>query len=326
LTARANPAAPGAGLALALALLSATAAAAPPQAYRAPRTVYGQPDLQGAWTNVSVTRLERRPGLALTVPPAQEAAEEAAQVKAFMHPPGDVFDQRASEWQPEYHAARIDGRVRTSFIVSPADGRLPYRPGVRERLAARVRALDELADNPEDRTTGDRCLTGAGGPPMVNPNAAGGRQIVQTRDAVAILSETNHDVRIVRLGTPGHPPVHGPAGVRAWMGDSIGWWQGDTLVVETVNLHPEELLHQGFVLSPAARITERFTRTSKTELLYSYEVDDPATYTEVWRAEMPFVAETSPIYEYACHEGNYSMTGILAGARKQEADAAAGGR
>jgi len=114
--------------------------------------------------------------------------------------------------------------------------------------------------------------------------------------------------------------------VRAWMGDSIGWWQGDTLVVETVNLHPEELLHQGFVLSPAARITERFTRTSKTELLYSYEVDDPATYTEVWRAEMPFVAETSPIYEYACHEGNYSMTGILAGARKQEADAAAGGR
>jgi hypothetical protein len=299
------------------------AAAAAPHAYHAPRTVHGQPDLQGIWTNVTVTRLERRPGAALTVPPEREAAEERAQIESFMHPPGDIIDARATEWQPLYRAARIGGRVRTSFIVSPADGRLPYRPGVREAIGAKLGVLDEVTDNPEDRLTGERCLTGAGGPPIVNPNAAGAKQIVQTGDEVAILSESNHDVRIVRLGSPGHPPVHAPAAMRTWMGDSIGWWEKDTLVVETINLHPEETLRQGFALSPAARITERFTRTSNTELLYSYEVDDPATYTQVWRAELPFMADPAPIFEYACNEGNYSLEGILAGARRVEADAAA---
>jgi len=315
-----------AGVCLATALFAASAAHA--GVYRAPRTHDGQPDLQGIWTNVSVTRLERKPGLPLIVPRTKEAAFEKAAIWAFMHITDDPFDQRASEWQPEYRAARIAGRMRTSFVVSPADGRLPWRPEARKAYEALQAAIPTSADGPEARPLSDRCLVVQTGPPMGNPNSAGGRQIVQTPTEIAIVSEMIHDVRIVRLGSRGGPrrPPHLPGNVRPWMGDSIGWWEGDTLVVETTNLHPQERLHAGFIISPDARITERFTRVSATELIYAYEVDDPATFTEVWRAEMPFHAESGPLYEFACHEGNYSMAGTLAGARREEADAKAAGQ
>src|SRR6185369_12369496 len=202
----------------------------------------------GIWTNVSVTRLERKPGLALIVPRGEEAAYEKAAIWAFMHIADDPFDQRASEWQPEYRAARIAGRMRTSFVVSPADGRLPWRPEARKAFEALQAAIPTAADGPEARPLSDRCLLAQTGPPMLNPNSAAGRQIVQTPTEIAIDSEMIHDVRIVRLGA------------------SIGWWEGDTLVVETTNLHPQERLHAGFIISPDARITERFTRVSATEL------------------------------------------------------------
>jgi hypothetical protein len=304
-------------------LAACLTAAAPVHArpYHVPHTAYGAPDLQGTWTNVSVTRLERKPGLPLIVARAEEAAYEKLAIETFMHPPEDALGQRGSEWQPEYHAGRIDGRVRTSWIVSPADGRLPYRPGVRERHDALVAAADTVADDPETRTIYDRCLMGASGPPISNPNSAGAKQIVQTPSEVVILSEANHDVRIVRLNGR-HPPNT----VRVWAGDSIGHWEKDTLVVETTNFHPQETQHATFLMSAEAHITERFTRVSPTELRYAFEVDDPANYTQPWRAEMPFLAERSPIYEYACHEGNYSLPGMLAGARKVEADARKAGQ
>ena len=300
-----------------------TPAHAAPRPYHAPRTAFGAPDLQGAWTNVSRTGLERRPGAPLTFATrAEEQAFEAAVQADWVKAENAGLGMGVSEWHPDLPMARIDGRMRTSWIVSPADGRLPWRPGAQARYAALVEAqMNGPSEGPEARTASDRCLMaglGSGGPPFINPSVAGGKQIIQTAAEVAILTEMNHEVRIVRIGGR-----HPPPGVRLWMGDSIGRWEGETLVVETTNFHPQEGNRAFFMLSADAKVTERFTRVSPTELRYVFEVDDPATYAQVWRAEMPFVPETQPLYEFACHEGNYSMAGILGAVRKAEADAAA---
>jgi len=144
-------------------------------------------------------------------------------------------------------------------------------------------------------------------------------QIQQDGDHVAILVEMDHDVRVIRLNAKEHLP----ASIRPWMGDSIGHWEGDTLVVETTNFNPGESLRPGIptvvYLSPDAKVTERFTRISASQILYQFQVDDPAVYTRTWRGEMPFNISRGPLYEYACHEGNYALPGILAGARHAEA-------
>ena len=317
-----------AAVAVSIAGLVAAAAQAQPaaiaRAYHVPRTAFGAPDLQGMWTNVSMTALERRPDTPLTfATPAEEAAFKARMIEAWTQAENAGLGMGVSEWHPEYDMARIDGRLRTSWIVSPADGRLPWRSEARARHEALLAASrSDSADGPEARTPADRCLVGgfgSSGPPMINPAVAGGTQIIQTAREVAILSEMNHDVRIVRIGGR-----HPPPSVHAWMGDSIGWWEGETLVVETTNFHPQEGFVLSFLRSPAARVVERFTRVGPGELRYAFEVDDPATYTEIWRAEMPFLVDKGPIYEFACHEGNYGMTNILGGARKADADAAAG--
>jgi hypothetical protein len=294
------------------------------QAYRSPRTAFGQPDLQGIWSSMSMTRLERPPGDPLTfVSNAQEDAYEAKRRAAIQaRRQGDVFGQNAAEWQEEFPMARIDGKLRTSWIVSPTNGQLPYRPEARQRLAAINAAQLRGAANPEDLNGFDRCLVGgvgAAGPPIQNPfTTTGGTQIIQTRDEVAILAEMNHDVRIVRLNAR-----HQTRAVRQWMGDAIGWWEGDTLVVETTNFRPGEEYRAGYLISPDAKVTERFRRVSPTEVRYAFEVDDPATYTQIWRGEMPLRADKGPIYEYACHEGNYSLANMLQGARQAERDEAA---
>ena len=137
---------------------------------------------------------------------------------------------------------------------------------------------------------------------------------------MAILVEMNHDARIVRLTDKTHPP----ADIRPWMGDCVGWWEGDTLVVETTNFNPGEALRPGISttrlpVAQDAKVTERFTRVSPTQILYQFTVEDPTTYSQPWRAEMPLNAAKGPVYEYACHEGNYALPGILAGARHAEA-------
>jgi hypothetical protein len=303
----------------AAAALATAAHAAPPRAYHAPRTVYGQPDLQGFWINGSLTRLERTPGEPLSFATrAQERAYEARRTAAWNDGEAAGLGQGVSEWHQDFGLARIAGRLRTSWIVSPADGRLPWRPQGKARYDAAVTAHNgEVADGPESRSVLDRCLVGGGGavgPPIMTPNTAAGRQIVQTRDEVAILSEMNHDVRIVRLGAR-----HAPLAVRPWMGDSIGHWEGETLVVETVGFHPEEGFRGPFLISPDARVTERFTRLSPTQILYAFEVDDPANYTEVWKGEAPFNADPGPLYEYACHEGDRDLEEFLSAARRREA-------
>ena len=314
---------------------AATAAVAAPQppAYHAPRTPYGTPDLQGLWTNTALTFLQRPPifkGLIAT------DKEEAMMIGGFKKMAGSIIDPapidpklpappvvkeapQADYIEMDLRLARIDGQPRSSWIVEPADGRLPFSDEEKKTRAAAAKA-PELFDNPEDRDTQERCLTAIGspeGPPMMNTGFNGNYKIVQTRDYVAIEVEMNHDVRIIRMADRTHlPPAIDP-----WLGDSVGWWEGDTLVVETTNLNPKGhvfSLGGGFRYSPKTKITERFTRTAKDQILYQFSVDDPVVFSKPWKAEMPMRTAKGPIYEYACHEGNYSLPNILAGARAQE--------
>ncbi len=326
------------GLALATALaFAAFSASFEVQAadYHTPRNGFGQPDLQGTWTNASLTSLQRPAmfkTLTLTDAQAAELEKRRAAARASQDKPtdptlgappvaNDPGGYNASWTDPGVSLGRINGQVRTSWIVDPVDGRLPYSTAGHQAYIDALRKARNSWDGPENRPLGERCILGFGstaGPPMLNVLYNNNYQIVQSKDAVAILVEMNHDVRIVRLTDRKHPP----AGVRPWMGDSVGWWEGDTLVVETTNFNPGESLRPYFdnsiLLSPNAKVTERFTRVSATQILYQFQVDDPATYSQVWKAEMPMNAAPGPVYEYACHEGNYALPGILAGARKAD--------
>jgi hypothetical protein len=319
-------------LAISAAVLTLSAAQAGP--YRAPRDAAGHPDLGGLWTSTSLTELER-PGAftTLMVPDAEAQAYEKRRPGEFVTTDIDDIGGRQSEaefWDVGGKLARIDGKARSSWIVDPTDGRLPYRP-----QGAAVRALKGEAvkdrSNPESRNASERCLTAGwamAGPPMINGPYGDQYQIVQTGQAVAISMEINHDVRIVRLAAPGQPVRHPAAHIRPWMGDSIGHWEGETLVVETTNFNPGDAYKQptNLYVSEDAKVTERFTRVGPATLIYEFTVDDPATYTKPWRAQMVFEASKGPMFEYACHEGNYSLPGILAGARHEEAQARAAGK
>jgi hypothetical protein len=318
------------------ALAFAAGAAAAPAPYKAPRTPFGQPDLQGIWTNSALTFLQRPPIFKSLIATDAEAATMEAGFRKLAGdllatttdpnlpaPPVVKEAPQADILEMDLHLARIDGKMRSSWIVDPPDGRLPFTEAGK---AATKKMQQETFDGPEGRPLSERCLIAIGspeGPPMMNAGFNAHYQIVQTRDFVAIEVEMNHDVRIIRLKDRTHPPD----AIRPWMGDSVGWWEGDTLVVETTNLNPEgayiQSLGNGFAYSPAAKITERFTRTAPDRILYEFSVDDPVTFTKVWRAQMPWRTDKGPIYEYACPEGNYSLGNALSGAREQEKAAAA---
>ena len=322
---------------VALAATTATPLAAWAAGYHAPNNGFGQPDLQGTWTNASLTSLQR-PAMfkTLTLTDAEAAALEKrrATARASQDKPTDpklgappVADDpggyNASWTDPGVSLGRIDGKVRTSWIVDPANGQLPYSTAGHIAYVEALHKARNSWDGPENRPLGERCILGFGstaGPPMLNVLYNNNYQIVQSKDAVAILVEMNHDARIVRLTDRKHLPSH----MRPWMGDSVGWYEGGTLVVETTNFNPGESLRPYFnnsiLLSPGAKVTERFSRVSDKQILYRFQVDDPATYSQVWKAEMPLNATTGPVYEYACHEGNYALPGILAGARKADRD------
>jgi hypothetical protein len=322
-------------LAAAAMVLAASAACAAD--YKAPRNAFGQPDFEGVWTNASLTSLERGPQFkTLTITDAQAKAMESSRAR-MMEAQSKPTDPNAPApkagedpggynafWtDPGTHMGRIRGEVRTSWLVDPADGKLPYRPEGYKLYQDTLTKARNTFDGPEARPLGERCILGFGssaGPPMLNVLYNNNYQIQQAKDHVVIVVEMNHDARVIRLADKRRPPAH----IRTWMGDSVGWWDGDTLVVETVGFNPGESLRPYFgaslFLSPDAKVTERFTRISADQILYAFEVDDPKIYSRVWKAEMPLNAAKGPVYEYACHEGNYSLPGILAGARKAEAE------
>lgn len=299
------------GLTIAV-LAGAVAQAAPPAraAYHPPHNELGQPDFEGVWSMNSMTRLERPaniPNLVLTpeqlkIPPAQILPNDA--VGTADSDPTDSFQAGWSKLGDEY---------RSSWIVEPSNGRLPYSEAGVKLMGAR-----RGSDNPEARTNYERCLTTPlSGPPMINSAYNNNMQFVQTRDTIAISQESNHEVRIIRLDTREH------GAVPRWFGDSVGWWEGETLVVETVGFTPTQTDRRAsttrLVMSPNAKVIERFTRISPSQIKYEFTVDDPEVFTQVWKGEIPLTQTTEPTFEYACHEGNYGLTNILAGARYEEA-------
>jgi hypothetical protein len=314
----------------AIALASAAFSQTKPKAWVMPRTPDGHPDLQGIWTNVTLTPLER---------PAEWAGKPTlseAEAKAFEKHDAEtntidgdtnskLLQSAGSAGTGAYNnlffdrgteLARVDGQKRTSLVVDPPDGKIPVITA-----QARVRNTTALrnynsTDNVKDRPMSERCLVGfgsTGGPPMLPVLYNNNYQIVQTPDYVIILVEMIHDVRFVRING-----THAPANVRQWFGDSIGHWEGDTLVVDTTNF-TEKTRFRGS--SENLHIVERFKRASADSLLYRATIDDPSTFSKPWTVEFPFVATAGPIYEYACHEGNYALEDILGGARRTEAAA-----
>ena len=297
--------------------------------YRAPRLPDGTPDLQGVWTNATATPVERSVDLgdrrAFTEQEAAAISKAALAAVAADAAPSDPNKKiEAIDSLPpvgNYNlfwtdrgmtVANINGEYRTSMIIEPSNGRIPpLTADGQQRTSAR--AARNPNDGPEGRALGERCLLSFGsasGPPMLPVMYNSYYQIVQSPGYVVILVEMVHDARIVRI-----QHQHAPDGIRKWMGDSIGHWDGDTLVVETRNFRSEQSFRGS---SESAVVTERFTRVAKDKIVYRFTVDDPATFTSSFTGELPFVTVDANIYEYACHEGNYALPGILSGAREAE--------
>jgi len=306
-------------------------------------------DFSGVWTNASVTQLERSAAFKdLVVPKAQADAVAQATVgrRNAANGQSDLSqgafkDENA---QAGYNAFWIDsgdglmrvrGEARSSFITSPADGKMPFR-NRQKSLALMIRDGVEYRSgkgaytDPEDLPIRERCIisqSDAGGPVMLNAIYNNNYSFFVTPGYFVIDLEMNHDVRIAPIFASAKEAraAHKPAAIRPWLGDTVAWWEGDTLVAETKNVNP---IQEGRTLTPVSSkgtVTERFTRIAKNELLYQFTVDDPVHYTQAWSGEYSFKPAKGQIYEYACHEGNYAMEGILRGARLKEA-AASGGK
>ncbi len=338
--------------ALGLTTLEGQAPAGVAKPWTLPRTPDGKPDFQGNWSNATLTPLERLGKQEMILTDEQAAAIEnrTKQVAEFRDAPSDpnrpppakggeqrelppgepTFIERISQqaggavggynnfWlDPGESVLRIDGKPRSAIVIDPPDGRIParteaFRKASTERAAARKK-FGEF-DHPEVRGLAERCLMSFGsnaGPPML-PNYFynNNYQIVQGKDHVMIMTEMVHDARVIRMGGT-HIPKH----VRPWMGDSIGRWEGDTLVVETTNFHPLQMF-QG--ASENLKVTERLTRTGPDAIRYRFTIEDPTVFTAPWTGELVFNRTDEMIYEYACHEGNYALTNILSGERARE--------
>jgi hypothetical protein len=290
-----------------------------------PRTPDGKPDLQGAWSFATVTPFERPAALGEK---AVLSDEEAAQIEeqAAAQSKQDEGRKRgtAADVGRAYNdfwydrGTRVAGTRQSSIVVDPPNGRVPpLTPEAQARASARAAARKQRgpADGPEDRSLGERCIMGFNAGPPFAPSAYNNNiQVIQTKDYVVVMTEMVHDARIVPLD--GRKRL--PAAVRPWMGDSRGRWEGDTLVVETTNFSEKNLYRNA---TPALKLVERFTRTGADTLVYEFTINDPATWTAPWTARVPLEKLDGEIYEYACHEGNLGLEGIMKGSRADEANA-----
>jgi hypothetical protein len=331
--------------------------------YTPPKTSWGVPDLQGTWSNASITDMQRSPEYPNLVMTADEVKKMEGE---------DYYNNRTREdakptdlktaklldgsdllsgggynafWVDQgSKVAIVKGEPRSSWIVEPATGRIPRKgaapaapvrpaagtPGAPTGAASKTGtvqgpgAVDRNAgggfgsyDNPETRPMGERCIIGfgnTGGPVMTNVLYNNHYQIVQSPESVLILIEMVHDARIIPIVKSAADAKFSSGTIKKWLGESVGWYEGNTLVVQTRNVMPAQ---RGY-LSKDGVLTERFTRWDKDQITYEFTVDDATQYTQPWKGEMALNWSKEPFYEYACHEGNYAMEGILAGARKQE--------
>ena len=291
-----------------------------------PRTAAGHPDLQGTWTNATLTPLERPAQFAAKATLSDEEArayeKKDLEVNDIDKPDAPLLARAGSAETGGYNnlfidrgseLARVDGVKRTSLIIDPPDGKVP--PITEQARQSRGRGFSDRYDSVEDRPLAERCILGFGstsGPPMLPVLYNSNYQIVQTPDTIMILVEMVHDVRIIRMNG-----THAPANVRQWLGDSVGHWEGDTLVVDTTNFTGKTKFRGS---SENLHVIERFKRVDAGTILYRATIDDPATFTRQWTLEYPFRATSAPVFEYACHVGNYAMPDILGGARKADAE------
>lgn len=303
------------------------------EGYKPPRNAMGQPDLSGVWSNATTTPVERRAEHKTLTLSEEEAGKVQGAAESYRRA-GDVrSDPNAGIptdrntnlgynrfWtDPGTQVMRVNGEPRSSFLTTP-DGKVPPRRAGAPAQTRRADLSETSAgagpnDNPESRGLSERCVffpTTAG--PVLRPTLYNNNyRIVQGTDAVAIQVEMAHDTKVIRIGGK-----HRDDGVRRWMGDSIGWYEGDTLVVETVDFHPAQ---EFYGASEQLKVTERFSRVADNRLLYRFTIEDPLVWDQSWGGEYEFWASEG-IYEYACHEGNYGMYGILAGGREADRRAA----
>jgi len=294
------------------------------KAYTPARTPDGQPDLQGFWTNSTYTPLERPKDVTKEFYTKEEAAEivkRAAQRESEQTEPGTIADVHYdfTQFGLDRNQSKFAENLRTSLIVDPPNGRIPPLTAEGQKRAAERAEAAKLVgrwDSAQSNDLDDRCLIMAGaGPPMLNTGYNSNYQIVQAPGYVMILVEMIHDVRIIPLD--GRP--HVSQNIRQWMGDARGHWEGDTLVVETTNFNGKNPLRGS---SENMRVMERFTRVDADTILYKFTVEDESTWTRTWSAELPMKKTVGPLFEHACHEGNYGLYNTLVGARLEEKRAA----
>ena len=314
-------------VAFAVVVISAAPAVGQPEL----RTAWGATNLQGIWDFRTITPLERPEELGdkafLTEEEAAQAQQQTVERNdrlsnrsAERTTVADQVDRREDGSPGFYNNFWLDQGTqpvetrRTSLVVDPPNGRLPGLSASGQRAAEARQAYEEAhpADTWRDRDASDRCLLGFNAGPPITPGGYNQNlQIFQTRDHIALVTEMVHTHRVVPLAARDHLP----ADVEQWSGDSRARWEGDTLVIETRNFNPERGWRGS---SQDMTLVERFTRTDTETLLYEYTVNDPETWSQAWTVSLPMRRTDVPMYEYACHEGNYSMPGILAGARADE--------
>jgi hypothetical protein len=298
--------------------------------YAPPKTAFGVPDVQGVWNYKTRTGLERA-----DVYEGELEVDEATMLEKMVSTPDFIAFLEATGAEapgpenvggyngfwitPGDALAQMNGKYRTSLIVDPPDGKIPWRE---EGQAVRQSQREELpmgmaeSDGPEGRTLSDRCLISfASTAPFMSSLYNNHMQIVQSPTHVVLLAEMVHNARIVAIDQEFRDLPYDK-----WLGDSIGYYEGDTLIVQTKNFNPWQVAKERLVSSNIL-LTERFSRVADDKLHYSFTIDDPELYTQPWTAEMPMYTGED-LFEYACHEGNYAMRAILAGARRQESDAA----
>jgi hypothetical protein len=294
------------------------------------------------WSNASITSLNRpasTPKLVVSEAEAEAIAKGSPRVRQAEADakPSNLSDNLLNDrntdagynafWlDPGMTLAKVNGQYRTSWVVEPANGQVPFTELARTRARASAARQRDPPKGPEDMAPNDRCLIGSrgsGGPGMLNNLYNNNYQIVQTKDAVAIWIEMVHDVRTIPIfpSKAAAQAGHRPAALKLWLGDSVAWWEGEVLVVETTNVNPEQGAYGPIFLSDRGRVTERFQRSGE-QIFYAFEVEDPVYYTAAWKAEMSLSPMKAQVYEYACHEGNYALADMLAGARADEARSA----
>ncbi|RYZ12770.1 MAG: hypothetical protein EON61_08095 [Alphaproteobacteria bacterium] len=314
----------------AVAAIAASAASAQTADYKPPRTSWGVPAFDGVWTNASLTSLQKSSAASAVTVTEEErqrllsknrytlAAQDEAGASKLDRESSDklLADKNPARgyntfWmEPGSDYARVGKDIRTAWVTSPANGMIPYKPGKRP-------GFNVTYDGPEGRPVQERCVSYARlGPVFGNGMYNNNFQIVQTPNHLLINAEMIHEARSIPIFKSRAEAKHGPAALRNFGGDSIAWYEGDTLVVETVNVRQDQRPH----ITGTGTAIERFTRWKDDEILYQFRVEDDAIYSQPWSGEQVLRASKEQVYEYACHEGNYGMFGILAGARQLEAD------